>query len=89
VTQPSVLRKVDPRQNGGLGGVLGGIVGGLPGSGPVLTPVQSDKLLGSRNINGVEADGKLHTTVYPAGYQGRAEEVTTTEETWYSYRIHA
>jgi hypothetical protein len=73
----------------GFGVALGGIIGGLPGSSPALTPVESDKMLGSRQINGVEADGKLHTTVYPAGYQGRADAVTTTEETWYSFRIQA
>ena len=74
---------------GGFGVPLGGIIGMLPGSSPSLTPVESDKMLGTKQINGVEADGKLHTTVYPKGYQGRAEEVTTIEETWYSFRIQA
>ena len=46
-------------------------------------------MLGTRQINGMDADGKLHTMVYPKGYQGRTEEVTTIEETWYSFRIQA
>jgi hypothetical protein len=73
----------------GFGVVPGGIIGTVPGGSPALTPVITDNMLGSRQINGVEADGKLHTTVYPAGYQGRVEEVTTTDETWYSFRIQA
>jgi hypothetical protein len=74
---------------GGFGVPLGGIIGGIPGQSPALKPVETNKYLGTKRINGVDADGRRYTTVYPAGYQGRAEEVTVTEETWYSFRIQA
>ncbi len=73
----------------GFGKPIGGIIGWIPGGPLALKPVESDKMLGTKVIGGVEADGKLHTTVYPAGYQKQAEESTVTTETWYAFRVQA
>ena len=69
----------------GFGAVIGGVVGGLPGTNP--KPVESDKWLGTQQINGVTATGNLHTTVYPAGNPA-PPEATFTEEVWYYWRIN-
>lgn len=44
-------------------------IGPAPSTSCVLAPVESSKNLGTRRINGVDANGKLNTTVYPVGYQ--------------------
>jgi hypothetical protein len=73
----------------GFGVPIGGLMLGNFGGPPALNPIEPIKPLGTRQINGVDADGKLLTTVYPTGYQGRQEEVMTSEETWYCFRIQA
>ncbi len=68
----------------GFGAAIGGVIGPPPGTS--AKPVESDKWLGVKQVNGVPADGDLHTTVYPPGYQG-PQEAKYTEETWYCWRI--
>jgi hypothetical protein len=75
---------------GVFGGVMGGIIGdvpGIPGSPPALKPKIVTQKLGTKMLEGVEVDGTLTTTVYPAGYQGSDHEITATNETWYSYQL--
>lgn len=77
----------------GAGGVAGGIanrgvLAGILGSSLGVTPAETSKYLGTKRINGVDADGNLRTTVFPSGHQGRAEDITITVETWYSFRIN-
>jgi hypothetical protein len=70
---------------GGRGpqGPRGGRMRGGPGRGGAQQNVKTEPL-GSRNIEGVTAEGTRTTTTVPAGQVGNEQPLQTVTETWYS-----
>jgi hypothetical protein len=61
--------------------------GPLPPETPAEPPKTTAENLGSRTIEGVPAEGTRCTTVWPAGFLGQDESVTTVTETWTSPQL--
>jgi hypothetical protein len=61
--------------------------GPLPRETPAEPPKTTAENLGSRTIEGVPAVGARCTTVWPAGFLGHDESVTTVSETWTSPQL--
>ena len=60
-------------------GALGGAMGDMKWAGKAVT-----KDLGTREIEGVKAEGKLRSYEIPAGEMGNRNAITVSDETWYA-----
>jgi hypothetical protein len=52
-----------------------------------LTPQSTTESLGSKTINGVQVEGRLHKTIYPVNYEGNDRPITETMETWFASNL--
>jgi hypothetical protein len=57
--------------------------GGRAGS-PVIQPEMKQESLGTKVIDGVEAEGTRNTTTFATGTQGNDQPFSVTFENWYS-----
>jgi hypothetical protein len=77
-----------PPPGAGIPSVLSSGITGMGGGGragsPVIQPEMKQESLGTKVIDGVEAEGTRNTTTFATGTQGNDQPFSVTFENWYS-----
>jgi hypothetical protein len=77
-----------PPPGAGISSVLSSGITGMGGGGragsPVIQPEMKQESLGTKVIDGVEAEGTRNTTTFATGTQGNDQPFSVTFENWYS-----